>query len=318
MNKNRVFALIASLFLFLSLCSCSSYSSTAQNGASTDSASSAGGSTSYTFAKEEIAPEAKPNTSSSNGNVIPKDASKMIYRANLNLETTAFPAAVSALSDLVKKTGGYFEQSEQATSSSNYRYASYVVRLPKDHYRPFLDSLGTICHITYQNESVENVSEGYRDVDLRLKTQRTKYDRLYALLQKAEKMEDIISLQNAISEVELQIESLESALRSYDDLINFSTVTIQLSEVPELSYSDQAPVGFGARLWSALKNGFFSAKLFFQNLFVFIAYHLVGLVIFALAIFGVYKVIKMRRRKHEPAKIEVKSVSSEPQEKKEE
>ena len=48
----------------------------------------------------------------------------------------------------------------------------------------------------------------YYDNEARLTTQRTKLERLQELLSKAEAMEDIITIESAISETELQIEYL--------------------------------------------------------------------------------------------------------------
>lgn len=62
--------------------------------------------------------------------------------------------------------------------------------------------------VTGQNEYKDDVSEAYYDTEARLKTQQTKLDRLHALLEQAATMEDIIALETALSETELQIEYL--------------------------------------------------------------------------------------------------------------
>ena len=67
-----------------------------------------------------------------------------------------------------------------------------------------------------QSGSAEDVGQNYSDIELRLQTQRTKQERLLALLEKAATMEDIISLENALSETEYQIEQYTSDLKRYD------------------------------------------------------------------------------------------------------
>ena len=101
----------------------------------------------------------------------------------------------------------------------------------------------------------EDVSEAYYDSEARLATQRTKLERLQTLLAQAATMEDIIALESALSETELQIEFLTGSLRRYDSLVGYSTVNIHLREVYRLSTDEDVPMTFGQRLGSAFSTG---------------------------------------------------------------
>lgn len=68
--------------------------------------------------------------------------------------------------------------------------------------------MGTLCHVTWQDDSAENISEQYYDTQSRLETAQIKLARLQELLKKAENMEDIITIESAISETEYEIERL--------------------------------------------------------------------------------------------------------------
>ena len=123
---------------------------------------------------------------------------KMIHRAELELETTDFDQAVADLADLTERMGGYYESSTVADRGSDYRWANYTIRVPADQYSAFLDQAGTLCHETWRNTTQDDVSEAYYDVQGRLTTQRVKLERLQALLEQAENMEDIITIESAI------------------------------------------------------------------------------------------------------------------------
>ena len=179
---------------------------------------------------------------------------KMIYRGYLYLESTAFDDAVSGLEQLVAKMGGYFESSE-LNNYSPYRHAFYVVRVPSAQYQNFCSTVGTLAQLNSQRHTTENVSEAYYDTESRLATPRTKLERLQELLAKADKMEDIITLESAIADTELQIEYLTGSLRKYDALVDYATVEISLEEVYQLSEQEQPVVGFGAKLAEAFKTG---------------------------------------------------------------
>ena len=115
--------------------------------------------------------------------------------------------------------------------------------------------MGTLAQLNSQRHTTENISEAYYDTESRLVTQRTKLERLQELLAKADKMEDIITLESAIAETELQIERLTGTLRKYDALVDYATVEINLNEVYQLTEQEQPVIGFGAKLVEAFKTG---------------------------------------------------------------
>ena len=183
------------------------------------------------------------------------DGSKRIYTANIELETTDFDEAAKGLTALMESSGGWFESSSQGNRGSGYRYANYTVRIPVEHYRDFLNQAGELCLLTYSEEYVEDVSEHYYDTQGRLKTQQIKLERLQSLLAKAELMEDIITIESAISETEQYIDDLSGTLQHYDARVDYSTIHVNLREVPRLSNVEEPVVGFGAQFAAALSNG---------------------------------------------------------------
>ena len=180
---------------------------------------------------------------------------KMIYTADIYMESTDFDAAAAGLETLVAEQGGWFEHSQLNNSNRNYRRASYTVRIPAERFNAFCERVGDLCQINSINRDQEDVSERYYDLESRLGTQRTKLERLQALLAQAENMEDIIVLESAISETELSIEQLTGSLRHYDSLVDYSTIYISLSEVYQLTEPEQPAIGFGAKLAAAFRSG---------------------------------------------------------------
>ena len=154
---------------------------------------------------------------------------KMVYTANMDLQTLSFDQADSDISALVEEMGGYFEQRSISNRSSGYRYAEYTVRVPAEKFNNFCSQMGTLCHLVYKNESADNITESYYDTQSRLVTAQTKLERLQELLRRAESMEDIITIESAISETEWTIENLTGTLRTYDSLVGYSTIYMTMS-----------------------------------------------------------------------------------------
>lgn len=221
---------------------------------------------------------------------------KMVYTANMDLQTLSFDQADSDISALVEEMGGYFEQRSISNRSSGYRYAEYTVRVPAEKFNDFCSQMGTLCHLVYKNESADNITESYYDTQSRLVTAQTKLERLQELLRRAESMEDIITIESAISETEWTIENLTGTLRTYDSLVGYSTVYMSLSEVYELAGQGQAPVTFGDRLGESFLDGLKSIGRTAQNFAVWLAYSWFWLLIVVVIVILVIR--RLRRRKN--------------------
>lgn len=178
---------------------------------------------------------------------------KLILNANLTLETQDFDKASADIEKMAADAGGYLESSSLSGDAGS-RHASYVLRIPQEKFEAFYEQLGSSVHVVYSSRSSEDVTEQYTDIETRLATLTTKHERLLALLDQADKMEDIISLENALADCEYEIDSLTGSKRHYDDLVGFSTFYVDLKEVQTLTATPEGS-GFGAQLAQAAKTG---------------------------------------------------------------
>ena len=219
--KRRLFVCFLALTMLLSLTACGASSKTA---ASVDSSANDHPAESPAVTEEKGYFDADTNGyddegRDSGGGVL--ENQKIIYTGDINLETTEFDEAVKALAALAEVKGGYLESSTVGGGSRGYRWADYTVRVPSAQFQSFLDQAGELAHVTWRNTNLENITETYYDTAGRLKTQQIKLERLQKLLSQAENMEDIITIESAISETEWNIEDLSGTLRHYDALVDF-------------------------------------------------------------------------------------------------
>ncbi len=226
---------------------------------------------------------------------------KLIYTAWVEMESTDFDAAAAAIAQLTAECGGYFESSSMNDRGSS-RSASYTVRVPADKYRTFLDKAGTLCHVTYQEESSQDVSETYYDTAGRLETQKTKLARLQELLAEANHMDDIIVLENEISDTEETIDRLSGTLRRYDALVSYSTVTVELREVKVLTEVPEVTETFGQRFASAFRSGLRSFGEALGDIAVWLAYSWLWLVVIAAIVVVIVLATKKKRQARREAK----------------
>ena len=291
--KRKVVSLALTLLLLASLLTACGGSS---NSATSSDTGDSGGSIENGWAVDAESPTAAPQEDGGSWEV---QTQKKIYTASMEAETTAFDEASKALQQLVESCGGYF-QNQSVSNRGAYRYGTYSIRIPSDQFSAFLSQVGNSCHVLYQTSAEQDVTDAYYDVESRLTTQRTKLERLQNLLSRAETMEDIITIESAISETELEIEQLTGSLRTYDNRINYATVDMTLSEVYKLSGEEEAVTTFGGRLAAAFQGGLRAAGDSLENLAVFLAYNWILLLVLLAVVLVVIRVLLRRKKKHSP------------------
>ena len=302
-------AMILTLIVVLTGCGASSNKAMDMEAPMASAAPDAPSAPSYSYGSLEMGGIVKDegvSVSGSVSDVYNSENNKIIRTANLTIQSTDFEASVASLNQLTNQLGGYFETAEVESGGYYNQYANrsayYVVRVPKENFVAFRDGANGIGHIHSIHENSQDVGETYYDTEARLATLTTKRDRLLELLEKADVMEDIITLENALADVQYQIDMHTSTLRKYDSLIGYSTFYIRLNEVVEIKEEPSEKESFGSKFVSSLKKGFKEFGEGVQDFAIWFARNLIGIIIFAavvvVVIIIVRRTVKRRRNRN--------------------
>lgn len=283
MKKHITQGILFTAFL-LSLSACSSDSS------SWDKSGSSMGFSSSDSSYAESAPQDSNQAQLAQSAVM--ENVKLVYTGSVSLETLDFVQAKEAISALVLENDGYFAFQEDSHTGS-YGFSYYTIRIPSGKYYSFIDTLGETCHLTNTSTSVEDISVEYYDSQGRLETQLLKMERLQEMILQAETMEDLITLESAISETQWQIDSLSGKMREYDSLVDYATLEVTLREMSTLSNVQPEPHTLPDRLATGLKEGTENFVDTVENTLVSIAYHWIA---WAIAL-GTFVLIRKRWKK---------------------
>ena len=320
--KKRISILLA-LVMLLSLCACGS--SAAQTEASMDiapmeaprsvmassnesaSAAAAGGFAAY----DDSMPVPEPEEAPAGADVPDVDPEKIIYSADATVETTEFDSTLEKVADMIKRYNGWIESS--SVNGANYystargnvssRSAYYTLRVPSTSFNEIMTGLSTLGNVPYTHTYTENVTSQYYDTQARLTAYQTQEARLLEMMEKAETVEDIITIEEKLTDLRYRIESLQSTLKNWDRQVSYSTLYLSIEEVAE--YTPETPVakpGYGQRLLSALQSSLRGIGEFFSELLIWLVGALPVLIILAAAAAVIVLIVRAIRRKRRAKK----------------
>lgn len=176
---------------------------------------------------------------------------KIIKTVELYAETKEYTAYISAIKSGVTALGGYIETSEtDLGGGSKYnRNAELVVRIPADKLDEFLTKAGEGGNITSITENQQNVTLEYVDMESRISAFKTERETLTKLLEEAASLENVLAIQERLSEVNYEIENYTAQLRVLENRVSYSTVTMRIWEVERVTEEEPS-------LWTQIKNRF--------------------------------------------------------------
>ncbi|MDL2258582.1 DUF4349 domain-containing protein [Eubacteriales bacterium OttesenSCG-928-K08] len=233
---------------------------------------------------------------------------KIIKTANLGMESRQFEELLSYINEKTQSMGGYVSYSHTSgRKPENYydsgRYASITIRIPQKSMESFISDARALEFATVTNESRggEDITSSYYDSESRLTIYTTQRDRILALLEQADTMEDIIALESELSRLTYEIEALTTQLRRWDDLIDFATVSIDIREI-----APNAPVAsndtFGTRISEGFARTLSGIAVFFENAAVFLIIASPVIILLGIIAAVVLLIIRSRGKKKKKAR----------------
>ena len=318
MKQKKLLALVLSLLMMFSLCACGSSAKSSAAGEARQESSSYYGApaeapmAAYDMAVYEdegfgIAANGTTAAKEAGGEAPSENPEKIIYSADATVETTEFESCIAALEQLLSANGGFVESS--SVNGSNYydsargkvsrRTASYTLRIPSAKFGGMMDALSTLGNVPYTHMYTENVTAQYYDVEARMKAYQKQEERLMEMMELAETVEDIITIEDKLTDVRYRIDSLQSSLNNWDRRVSYSTLSLTVQEVQVYTPETVTKITYGQRLANAFKDSLKNAGEFFQDLLVFLVSALPTLVILAVLFFVCRPLI---RKLHERGK----------------
>ena len=218
--------------------------------------------------------------------------SKIIRTASLSLVSRSFDGDLAALKGLCESAGGWIASSQESTGSGGLRSASLTLRIPSAELSGFLEGASGIGRVTRREESAEDVTEGYRDTETRLATQRALMARLQSLVTEAASLTELLELESQIADTQYTIDRLQGNLNAVDRKVDYATVSVSLREERPKDAVTDGKNGLLRRIALAFGVGASGIAAFAGDMLVFLAAVLPALALIA----AVVLIIRFIRR----------------------
>ena len=195
----------------------------------------------------------------------------IIRTGTVRLEVENATTTRETLQTRARKLGGYTAESEltrHRRNNATWKEGYLVVRVPSENFSAMLDGASAQGVVRSENTETEDVTDQLVDLNARLENLRAERDQLRRIYNRSNSTEDVLAVQERLSDVQGEIERLEAQKRSLEDRVAYSTLRIELYEPqPEGTTREVTPFHEQSPL-SALNNSVATLVQVLRTLFL--------------------------------------------------
>lgn len=178
---------------------------------------------------------------------------KIKKTADINITVEDYKKAHAAIEKLVKSGSAYIS-SENEQNSTYSLSNTMVIRVVNKHFDAMVNNVtGVASHVNSKNIYTEDVTSQFVDIIARLKTKKEVEKRYFEILKKANKITDILEVEEKIRVIQEEIEAKEGQLKYLNDQVDYSTINLSFHQ--DYEYTPKDEPGFFGRLGHAFGNG---------------------------------------------------------------
>lgn len=142
----------------------------------------------------------------------------------------AFDRAFIAVITAARTYDGDVVGSSTKTAENGDTFGSVTVRVPVANFEDLVVGVGDIGTVRNRDVASQDVSAEFTDLESRLRHLQAQERFYLGLFDKADSVQDAISVQQQLDGIQSQIERVQGRLNFLDDRTSFSTLTVELFE----------------------------------------------------------------------------------------
>ena len=202
--------------------------------------------------------------------------------------------AKTQIDTLLRSVGGYYDSEDYSNNDYAIQY-DFKIRIPAEKFELFIAKLEQEGNnvIAYKNIEARDVTEEFIDLETRLTNKQKYLARYQDLLKNAKSVKEILEIQEKIRGLEEELESTAGKLKYMNDLVNYSTLSLNVSQKKDYKYTPEQRANIVEKVKQSIVGGWYS----FVDFLLILLYNWAFLIIIAVAIYYFVKYRKNRKKK---------------------
>ena len=236
----------------------------------------------------------------------------LIKTVHMEVESEDIDTMVKNVEKRVDELGGYVENlsvNNQKYSNSETKTADITARVPVEKLDMFVNEVEGQSNVLSRSSNAEDVTLRYVDMQARMDSLQTEYDRISELLKEADSLDNIIELENRLTDIRYEMQSYGAQMKAMKNQATYSTIYLNVKQVieytpvvvQEKTRLERMSDGFilnCRRVWNGILD-------FFVGLIVALPVLLVWALIITLIVLVIRFIVRRSRRNH-PKKERIK------------
>lgn len=193
---------------------------------------------------------------------------KIVRNATMDTTVEDVPAAVRSVETRALAAGGFVSASNvfieappeplpvaegepMPTPAPDRQRANVQIRVPAESYPAVMSDLRALGDVKLESSTTSEVTEQYTDLEARLRNLQASEQQYLDLLGRAAEIPDIITVQDRLNAVRLEVEQVQGQLQLLDDLTDLATIDINISLPPLVAAIEpvEAEAGWAEEAW---------------------------------------------------------------------
>jgi len=159
---------------------------------------------------------------------VPQDERLIIKTGFFSVVVENVDAAIDSFAAYVVSQGGFIV-SQHTDEYGSVPSGSITVRIPSETFDSGVGQVGILGQVKSERVNGQDVTEEFVDLGSRLKSLRASETQFLGIMKQAKDIEDVLAVQRELTNVRVQIESIEGRRKYLSESAKLSTIAVNFS-----------------------------------------------------------------------------------------